>query len=500
MALAVVKRLCEHRPDSLRGGTEAEGAPQGPDGFAGALVVEHPLAHAEEDFGGGLALARELQGEAEHVLPVTHVAEADVGGAQQTETAADERSDVVGEGLPLGGPQIEGEGGGPGLEEGDDPLPIGGGGGLLGEGDVTELDRVLRLGGAVVELLVEMLAEDSVEALERVGLELAEAPPAQAAVPGFDDELVQLVAIEGRDEQEGDADVLADAVPVLEVVRRRGGGLGREQGGDEPLAEVAEGEPLGRERGDVVGLDEEFDRRLVAIVGIDRERRDAHAEDHREGEDTRADELAEGREVFDFGPDSFEPAIGPNRLEGEDESASHKTGHPRTGLRPLSRIAPFDANALADGNVSLRTPPMLNEEIRRRLTEAMKRGDSVEKDILRVALGEIQTQATRAGSVSEEEEIAIVRKLVKSNEETLAHTTDASRKETLERENTILRSLLPQELGVDQIVAALEEQREALRAAANDGQATGIAMKALKAKGATVNGKDVAVAVKQIRS
>lgn len=143
---------------------------------------------------------------------------------------------------------------------------------------------------------------------------------------------------------------------------------------------------------------------------------------------------------------------------------------------------------------------MLNEEIRRRLTEAMKRGDSVEKDILRVALGEIQTQATRAGSLSEEEEIAIVRKLVKSNEETLAHTTDASRKETLERENAVLRSLLPQELGVDQIVAALEDQREAILAAANDGQATGIAMKALKAKGAMVNGKDVATAVKKIRA
>jgi len=143
---------------------------------------------------------------------------------------------------------------------------------------------------------------------------------------------------------------------------------------------------------------------------------------------------------------------------------------------------------------------MLNDEIRRRLTEAMKRGDSVEKDILRVALGEIQTQATRAGSLSEEEQVAILRKLVKSNEETLAHTADAERKATLERENEVLRSLLPKELDADQIVAALEDQRDAIRAAANDGQATGIAMKALKAKGATVNGKEVAVAVKKIRA
>jgi len=143
---------------------------------------------------------------------------------------------------------------------------------------------------------------------------------------------------------------------------------------------------------------------------------------------------------------------------------------------------------------------MLIDDIRRRLTEAMKRGDAVEKEILRVALGEIQTQATRAGSLSEDEQLAILRKLVKSNEETLAHTTDASRKAALERENEVLRSLLPKELGVDEIIAALEAERDAIRAAANDGQATGIAMKALKAKGAAVNGKEVAAAVKKMRS
>lgn len=143
---------------------------------------------------------------------------------------------------------------------------------------------------------------------------------------------------------------------------------------------------------------------------------------------------------------------------------------------------------------------MLVDEIRRRLTEAMKRGDVVEKEILRVALGEIQTAEARGGSVTDEATMAILRKLLKSNEETLAHTTEAAQRETLERENAVLASLLPQMLDVNRIVEALEGEREAIRGASNDGQATGIAMKALKAKGASVSGKDVSEAVKRIRS
>lgn len=143
----------------------------------------------------------------------------------------------------------------------------------------------------------------------------------------------------------------------------------------------------------------------------------------------------------------------------------------------------------------------LIDTLRARALTSMKAKDSVATTILRLAQSEVQALEARSGrALTDDEAFGALRKLVKSNEETLAHTTDASRKETLERENAVLRSLLPQELGVDQIVAALEDQREAILAAANDGQATGIAMKALKAKGATVNGKDVATAVKKIRA
>jgi uncharacterized protein YqeY len=143
---------------------------------------------------------------------------------------------------------------------------------------------------------------------------------------------------------------------------------------------------------------------------------------------------------------------------------------------------------------------MLIDEIRRRMTGAMRSGNAIEKEILRVALGEIQTAEARGGSSGDETAVAILRKLVKSNQETLALSTDAAQKATLEKEIAVLESLLPQTMGVDAIVEALAPSRDAIRAAGNDGQATGIAMKALKASGAAVSGKDVSEAVKRIRS
>jgi len=143
---------------------------------------------------------------------------------------------------------------------------------------------------------------------------------------------------------------------------------------------------------------------------------------------------------------------------------------------------------------------MLIDDLKRRMLAAMKAKKAVEKEILGVALGEMQTAEARGTALDDEGALAIVRKLVKSNEETLAVTTDAADQEKLREELTVLRSILPQSLDVPGIVAALEGVREALRAAGNDGQATGLAMKHLKTTGAVVNGKDVGEAVKRIRA
>lgn len=143
---------------------------------------------------------------------------------------------------------------------------------------------------------------------------------------------------------------------------------------------------------------------------------------------------------------------------------------------------------------------MLAERIKSQMLAALKAGRSVEKEILRVALGEMQTVEARKGSLTDDETVAIVKKLVKSNRETLEVSQNAEQRSALEQEIAILEALLPKGLDEAGLREALTAQIDAIRGAANDGQATGIAMKALKAQGATVDGKLVGEVVKKIRA
>jgi len=143
---------------------------------------------------------------------------------------------------------------------------------------------------------------------------------------------------------------------------------------------------------------------------------------------------------------------------------------------------------------------VLVDQIKQRIQAAMKAGNTLEKEILRVALGEIQTEEARGAQADDALATRILKKLIKSNRETLESATDAEQKSTLESEIAILQQLLPRSLSVEEIAAALAPVADAIRAAGNDGQATGVAMKHLKASGAEVDGKDVAQAVKALRA
>lgn len=147
---------------------------------------------------------------------------------------------------------------------------------------------------------------------------------------------------------------------------------------------------------------------------------------------------------------------------------------------------------------------MIVDELKKRITLAMKEKRVLEKEILKVALGEIQTKAARDSKepteLTDEESSQIIRKLIKSNSETIAGTTDPEKKATLEEENTILGTLLPKGLSLEEIQEKLEAVRDAIRAAGNDGQATGVAAKHLKTLGLTIPGSDVAQVVKAIRA
>lgn len=141
------------------------------------------------------------------------------------------------------------------------------------------------------------------------------------------------------------------------------------------------------------------------------------------------------------------------------------------------------------------------DELKARMNEVLRGKDEVAKNIYRLAYSEVQLASARLGKdVNDDEAIAILKKLVKSNEDTLAVATEAQQRDALAREIALLSAMLPKTLGVPEIVAALAPVADAIRAAGNDGQATGVAMKHLKSTGASVDGKTAAAAVKQIRS
>src|SRR5688572_29126856 len=133
---------------------------------------------------------------------------------------------------------------------------------------------------------------------------------------------------------------------------------------------------------------------------------------------------------------------------------------------------------------------MLIDDIKKRMIDAMKGGRAVERDILRVTMGEVQAAENRGTTVNDDETLKVIRKLIKSNSETLAVADKAETKVKLEDENRVLESLLPKTLGLDAILAALAPVAEEIKAAKSEGQATGVAMKHLKASGAVAGGKD----------
>lgn len=143
---------------------------------------------------------------------------------------------------------------------------------------------------------------------------------------------------------------------------------------------------------------------------------------------------------------------------------------------------------------------MLLDELKARMFRAMKDKRDVEKEILRVAIGEITTDAARPGRTGDDAEaLVIVRRLAKSLEETLPQLQDPAQQAQLREELAVLASVLPKALGEDELVSALEPVRDAIRAAGGDGPATGIAMKHLKARGIVVDGKLVGAAVRRLR-
>ena len=137
------------------------------------------------------------------------------------------------------------------------------------------------------------------------------------------------------------------------------------------------------------------------------------------------------------------------------------------------------------------------EQIRERMYKAPH--GSTEKSLLKVLLGEVQ-QKSDMGQFTEEMGLAIVKKMMKANEETIPHLseTDPRRAKLLE-ENKVLTSLLPQYWTAGQIRERLQADGVNVQGAKNDGQAIGMAMGHLKKINAPVEGQTVKEAVAEMR-
>jgi uncharacterized protein YqeY len=139
----------------------------------------------------------------------------------------------------------------------------------------------------------------------------------------------------------------------------------------------------------------------------------------------------------------------------------------------------------------------LAQEIKAAMFAAMKEKNVVEKEIFRVALGEI----TKTGDEPSDTEVqSILRKIIKSNREAQSASGDPEVKSKLDTEISALERFLPQTLTVAQIQELLAPVAEQIKAAAGQGPAMGLAMKTLKASGAEVSAPDVTQAVNALRS
>jgi uncharacterized protein len=138
---------------------------------------------------------------------------------------------------------------------------------------------------------------------------------------------------------------------------------------------------------------------------------------------------------------------------------------------------------------------MLIDQLKAQMMAAMKARDTVAKEAMRTAIGEITKTGDEA---TDERVITVLRKMVKDNVEALEYA-EGDEALKLKRENELVGAYLPKTLDVDQVLELLAPQEAAITAAGNAGQATGIAMKTLKPTGAVVDGKTVNLAVRRLR-
>jgi uncharacterized protein YqeY len=140
---------------------------------------------------------------------------------------------------------------------------------------------------------------------------------------------------------------------------------------------------------------------------------------------------------------------------------------------------------------------MILDNIRASIKEGMKSKATDKIALLRLVVGTVQQDGDESDSTVEK----IIRKLIKSNKETLdmvtqslepgAQVSDETAK--LISEIGILETFIPQTMTVEDIISFIT--KENIDVSSNDGKAMGAVMKAIKAFGLIAQGSDVKLAI-----
>lgn len=140
----------------------------------------------------------------------------------------------------------------------------------------------------------------------------------------------------------------------------------------------------------------------------------------------------------------------------------------------------------------------LKKTLRSQIVTATKLKRTASKNVLKVVLGEIETQESRNGKeLSMDESYKVVRKTLQGVEEMLQYKPNDPQ---FEEEKFCLNELLPKQLDSVGIAFALAGDMNPLMLAKSDGQAIGIAMKSLKQQNASVDGNLVKEVVTKMRN
>jgi uncharacterized protein len=141
----------------------------------------------------------------------------------------------------------------------------------------------------------------------------------------------------------------------------------------------------------------------------------------------------------------------------------------------------------------------LFESIKQQLNAARKAGEKEKLSILKVVVGELQTLQFSKGhaeTISDEETIKTIKKLIEGNTQTIDLSPNNARNIDLAKEIAILSTLLPKMATKEEIEAALKEAT--FTHVQSEGQAIGLAIKYLKAQGIMAESKDVIEVVKEM--